>query len=111
MKKKFRNDLILIAAVLSIAAIALCAYLILRSPGQKVVVSINGKVCATYRLNEIVDEEFVSPYGTNRLIIKDGKASVSEASCPDLVCVHHYPISYEGESIACKPHTFIVSIE
>lgn len=110
-KSKVLNDIILIAAVLSIAAIALCAYLFLRSPGQKVVVTVNLKEYATYRLDENIDVEIVSQYGKNRLVIKDGKASITEATCPDLICVHHYAISMEGDSIACKPNQIVVSIE
>ena len=98
MKNKLLNDVILVAAVLLIAAIALFAYLALRSPGQTVVVTVNGEEYATFSLDESIDESIVTQYGTNRLIIKDGT-------------VHHRAISYEGEAIVCKPNRFVVSIE
>ena len=111
MKSKFLNDVILVAAVLVIAATALCTYLLLRSPGQRAVVTIYGEEYAVFSLNENIDEEIVTEYGMNRLVIKDGLVSVSEASCPDLICVHHHAIAEEGEIIACKPNGFAVSIE
>lgn len=112
MKKiKLLNDIILIAAVLLIAAIGLCVYSLLREPGQKVIVTVDGEQYAEYDLNGNIDEEIVSKYGKNRLIIKDGKATISEATCPDLICVHHRAISMEGESITCLPNRVVVSIE
>ena len=111
MKNKLKNDIILVAAVLLIAAIALCAYLLLRDKGQEVVVTVELKEYARYRLDENADMEIVSKYGKNRLVIKDGKASIVDATCPDRICVHHLPISYEGEPIVCKPNQVAVSIE
>ncbi|MBR2613326.1 MAG: NusG domain II-containing protein, partial [Clostridia bacterium] len=48
--------------------------------------------------------------GTNLLIIKDGKAYISEATCPDLVCVHTGHAD-ELKSIVCLPNRVTVSIE
>ena len=59
------------------------------------------------------DREFLieTERGRNRLIIKDGKADVTEASCPDKICVHQSPISQTGETIVCMPNRVIVTIE
>ena len=46
----------------------------------------------------------------NVLVIKDGQAFVSEASCPDKICVKHSHIHYSAESIACLPHGLIIKI-
>jgi len=45
------------------------------------------------------------------LVISDGKASVLEASCPDLVCAHHKPIQNTGETIVCLPNKVIITVE
>ena len=111
IKKKILNDIILIAAVLLIAAIGLTAYMLFRAEGEKVVVTVNGKPYATYRLNDTVSEEIISENGRNMLIIKNGKVKITEASCPDLVCVHHRAISLEGDVIVCLPNKVVVSIE
>ncbi len=47
----------------------------------------------------------------NTVRIKDGKVSVTEASCKNQVCVKHAAISAAGESIVCLPNRLVVSIE
>ena len=47
----------------------------------------------------------------NVVVIKDGKVSVTEASCKNQVCVKHSEISLSGESIVCLPNRLIVRIE
>ena len=47
----------------------------------------------------------------NVLIISNGKASISEASCPDLICAHHRPIENVGETIVCLPNKVVITIE
>ena len=46
----------------------------------------------------------------NRLIIKDGKAYMETATCPDGICVNHNPIFRDGESIVCLPNGVVVTI-
>ena len=47
----------------------------------------------------------------NRLIIRDGKAFVERATCPDGICSNHRPISRDGESIVCLPHKVVITVE
>ena len=110
-KRKFKNDIILIAAVLLIAAIALICLMTFRSEGAEVSVYVNKELYGKYPLSENDTIEIQSELGTNLLVISDGKATVSEASCPDLICVHHKAISKEGEQIVCLPNKMVVSIE
>ena len=49
------------------------------------------------------------PY--NLLRLADGQVSMEAADCPDLICVHHLPISSHGESIICLPHKLTAAIE
>jgi len=44
------------------------------------------------------------------LVIKDGKADMISAECPDHICVHHAPISHKGETIVCLPNRVVVEI-
>lgn len=46
----------------------------------------------------------------NLLVIKDGKASMKEADCPDKICVAHKPICKKGETIVCLPHKVVVEV-
>lgn len=48
--------------------------------------------------------------GTNRVVIRDGRVTVSEADCPDGICVRHRSISRSGQSIVCLPHRVCVTV-
>ena len=48
--------------------------------------------------------------GSNTITVKNGKIAVTDANCPDLVCVHTGSISQTGEVIACLPHKLIITI-
>ncbi len=47
----------------------------------------------------------------NVLVIQDGKVFVSDASCPDRLCVHERAISRTQERIVCLPNRMEVWIE
>ena len=49
--------------------------------------------------------------GTNHLIIKDGEVWVSEATCPDKICVHQGKIHMDGEIIVCLPNKMTAQIK
>ena len=44
------------------------------------------------------------------MYIKDGKAYVETATCPDGICAGHSPIHREGESIVCLPHRVVITV-
>ena len=111
--RKFRNDVIFIVALLLIVMLAGLAIYVLRGEGNAVTVTVDGKPLATYSLSEDrtveirtgKDEEEL-----NLLIIKDGKAYVETATCPDGICAAHKPISRDGESIVCLPHKVVITV-
>ena len=47
---------------------------------------------------------------TNVLEIKDGKAKMVEADCPDKLCMHQKSISSENENIVCLPNRVVVTV-
>ena len=49
--------------------------------------------------------------GSNILVIEGGQAWLSEANCPDLLCVHQGKIRYTGQSIICLPNRLTVTVE
>lgn len=115
-----RNDAIFIAVLLAvIAVVGVCFYFFriegnsvtLRGEGNAVTVSVDGKVIATYPLDEDrVEDIRTGTEGLNRLVIEDGKAWVETASCPDGVCAAHKPIHREGESIVCLPNKVVIAV-
>ena len=56
---------------------------------------------------------FNTPDGSsfNTLVIRDGKADVTDAGYPDRICVNMRSISFEGETITCLPNRLVVKIE
>ena len=111
--RKFRNDLIFVAAILVIIAIGAAALFLLREEGSTVQVEVNGTIIGTYPLSVDREVEIItgdSGEELNLLVIKDGKAIISTATCPDGICAAHKPISREGESIVCLPHKVIVTV-
>jgi hypothetical protein len=111
ISRKTRNDIILIAAVVLIAAIALMALILANDEGATAVVYVEGKLFGKYPLDTDRVVEIITQNGTNTLIIKDGKADMIRASCPDLKCVDHAPISKDIDQIICLPNKVVVTVE
>ncbi len=79
--------------------------------GVMAVVERNGEIIGHYSLDDgqrIVFEE--EGYGRNVLMIRDGKAYMEEADCPDKLCVKQKPVEKYGESIICLPHRLVIRI-
>lgn len=107
--KKLRNDIILIAAVLLAAAIFALLFFSLRKEGAYVSVVQNGKETARYSLSENLTVTLENG-GTNVLVIENGYVFVSDASCPDKICVRHRKIRFAGEAITCLPNKTVIKI-
>ena len=105
-----KGDLILIAVIL-LAAAALLVFRPLHKPGTTVTVTVDGSFFGSFELTKDVELIIPGYSGTNCLQITDGTASIISADCPDLLCVHHAPISDSGERIVCLPNRVIVSID
>lgn len=109
-KKRRKNDIILIAALLVIAGAALLCIRLTRSAGGTVKVSLDGRVVAQLPLGVDCTRVFESDRGSNTVVIRDGGVSVTEADCPDKVCVSQGIIRCSGESIVCLPHKLVVTV-
>lgn len=114
-EKKKKNDLLLIGGGL---VLALVAYLLMtffqgqatRNP--EAVVTIDGEVYGRFSLATDIVEKIELPDGSyNLLEIKDGKADITEASCPDGICVNHRAVNKQSQSIVCLPNKVVVEIE
>lgn len=110
--KKLRNDIILAAAVIIAAAGIWLFTELMKSDGAFAVVTVNGVETAKYPLDTDAEIRLESENGGyNILIIKDGKADITEASCPDHVCVDQRAISKTGEAITCLPNKTVITID
>ena len=109
--RKIKNDIILVSVVIGVILLAILGILLFRKSGNTVKVTVDGKTFGEYSLNVDRTVEIKSEFGSNLLVIKDGKAYVEQASCPDGICSSHRPISYDGESIICLPNKVVVLID
>ena len=108
-----KTDIILAAVVIIAAFIAVFAFRALRAEGADVVVTADGEEILRVPLAEDLEQDIVTDLGRNHLSIRGGTVRVTEADCPDLICVRAYSggISHDGETIICLPHRLIVSVE
>jgi len=110
---KLRNDIILIITIFAVLAAVFLILQVFAKGGNSVKVTIDGDFFGEYSLSEDISVDIVTGKdadGLNRLVIKDGKAFVESANCPDGICAAHKPISLSGESIVCLPHRVVISI-
>lgn len=119
MERQRRNSLIL-AAICVIGALGSGAVMKMgRQTGSQIVVSVDGVEKGRYSLSEereievkienIQGEE--ADEGTNVIQIRDGKANIIEADCPDQLCVYQKAISKVGEMIVCLPNKIVIEVE
>ena len=108
MKKR---DFILIGAVLMLA---LLCWLIPRAAGifageesSQVRITVGGEEYGTYSLSE---DQTIEINDTNICEIKDGEVNMTQADCPDQLCIHQGPIHIQGETIVCLPNRVVVEI-
>ena len=107
--KKLRADLILIAALLALAGILFLALNHGRQEGGVAVVRVDGVEVERHSLS--LNGTFPLNGGSNILVIRDGQAWLSEANCPDHICVKQGRIHYTGQVITCLPNRLTVTVE
>lgn len=110
-----KNDFILIGGILLVTAILFVVFIF----GQKssldddvvvaeVIVAIGKDEIGRYSLRE--NGEYELNGGTNHLVIKDGKAWLSYAACPDKLCVEQGKVHRNGQVITCLPYDLTVTV-
>ena len=107
--KKLLADAILIASLLIIGLSVFLVVTLTREDGAVAVVTVDDVVVGEYSLS--VDGEYLLNGGTNILEVKDGKAYITYASCPDGLCKNQGKVSMTGERIVCLPNKLMVEIK
>ena len=108
-----KNDALLILIGLFIAAAAWFWLNGEMEPADgTVVIYKDGNVHTTLPLSsdEIITVEDIEG-GINVVSIKDGKAEMIEANCPDKLCIHTRPAQKNGQSIVCLPNRVVVEVK
>ncbi|GFI69189.1 hypothetical protein IMSAG249_01010 [Lachnospiraceae bacterium] len=110
--EKLKKDIILLLGIILAAFLLwLIPYLLNKDASAMVTVYQNGHEIGKYPLGK---EQTISiPYGEdgyNLLFISGGEASISDADCPDGLCVRQRAVDRNGESIICLPHKLVIQI-
>lgn len=106
-----KADLIIIVSVVAIVGVlSFFLYFVNSNSGNTVTVEKDGKIIETLSLDKDCEKKYDFDGETNTLVIKDGKATVTEANCPDEICANHKPINRSGESIICLPHKLVITV-
>ncbi|MBR6006969.1 MAG: NusG domain II-containing protein [Clostridia bacterium] len=98
-------DFVIIAAVLLISITPL--FFLPRSGAGTVIVTWHGR--EIYRASVSIDAVIVTPDELNTIIIHDGSAVMSEASCKDRICILSGPAA-PSRPIICLPNRVTVTI-
>lgn len=112
-KRKLKNDIVLAVVIILLATAGLLLFNLLKAEGEFVSVKIDGVEKYRYSLEENIDTVIYTGKNNeyeNRLVIKDGKVIISQANCPDKICVGHRAVSKVNESIVCLPHKLVIEI-
>ncbi len=104
------------AAVILLAAAAIYTIIVftVHDPEKHIAeIRSDGEVIRTIDLRTAPDETFTveADYGTNVVCIKNGQIYVSEASCPDKICVNHGPLKSEYLPIICVPNKLVIKLK
>ena len=105
-----KKDWILIGIILFVAGLAFLLHEFIGGKGAGcVTVKVNGEIQGVYSLSE--DQDIEINGWTNRLKIRNSTADMTEADCPDKLCVNQRAVSKNGESIICLPNKVIVTVD
>ncbi|MBQ8529260.1 MAG: NusG domain II-containing protein [Clostridia bacterium] len=100
-----------VTLLLALVLVGLSVFLVSELSGEAgewAVVRIDGEEVGRYSL--LCDGVYELNGGTNTLVISGGEAYVSEADCPDRVCVRTGHVSRNGERIICLPNKLEIKI-
>ena len=113
MDKKTKNW-ILVLLLFCLACVGLFALLHKPGPGTIAVISVDGEELQRIdlsRVRESYDIQVNTVYGHNTVHVERGAVSVTEADCPDKVCVAMGKLTGDGIPIICMPHHLIIEVE
>ena len=117
------NVYLLLSALLLLTALYFIWNASFSQEGSMVEISIDNEILGQYPLNQDLElalcadkrvceaDETNAGDVTNFLSVKDGRADMTQADCPDRLCVNMPSISHKGETIVCLPNKVVVTIK
>lgn len=108
-----RGDVVIIAMVLMVTLVVYGVNIgnnLMTEDRSYVIVSVDGETVDTLDLSEDLIKVYDTEYGHNVLEIHNGKAYISEADCPDHVCMLTREAEMNGDAVICLPNHFALEI-
>ena len=108
MKKK---DFILIFIILLIVVVSFgINHFTNAKSGKQIEIYVDNELYKTYDIDDEDKIKIESEEGYNVVKIHNHGAQITEASCPDKVCIHEGFITKPSESIVCLPNKVHIKI-
>lgn len=114
MQKLFKkSDLIIIGGLIVLSLIGAAFYFFVSGKkAAKAEILVDAKLVQTVDLSKNQTFTVTGVDGrTNLVVVSDGKIAVTDADCPDKICVNTGAISKPGQTIVCMPHRVVVQIK
>ena len=113
MDKKTKIWILVLAAV---CLLGLAAFGLGRkgTAGKQAVITVDGETVEEVdlsRVKEPYDIPIDTPWGHNTVHVEPGAISVTEADCPDQICVQMGRLTQGGIPIVCMPHRLVITLE
>lgn len=103
MKKK---EKIFILSILLTATLLWIALQLFGSQDYgQIKISVDGEEFGTYSLSK---DQIITINDTNICEIKDGKVKMTDASCPDHLCIQQGAVDARGGMIVCLPNKVVI---
>lgn len=103
-----KKDFLFILTVFTFCFILFFIYYISDKSGNNVFIYYNSELYTTVPLDKNTEIEI---NGTNSVRIENGYVYMSEASCPDKLCIKQGKINNSARSIICLPNKISVSVD
>ena len=111
---KAKRDALLLSLISAAAAVLIIILISARScsHAENVLIRVDGNVFWEGSVKKD-DQIEVNGFdgGHNTVVIKDGEVCVTQADCPDKVCVKTGKVNAAGQTIVCLPHRVVVEIK
>lgn len=112
-KDKKKMWILILALVFIVCAGAFIALKLFAPEGSVARISVDGELLQTIdlsRVTEAYDIDIDTAYGHNTVHVEPGAISVTEADCPDGICVRQGKLTTAGVPIVCMPHRLVIEI-
>ena len=111
LMRKFRNDIILIGAILLISITSIIImFSCSNNDNLKALVYFNNEIVLEIDLD--VDDEYIvkGKISDIKILVSNKKLSVIESECSDRVCINQGSISKANQTITCLPNEIYIKL-